>query len=129
LTAFTGGRETPRRQRLLLPALALVGSVALALLPAALPLDPVPASAKTAVVAAIQGNVPRARGSLADQLSNYQTVTQNHVAATDKLALPVKPAQLPAPDLVVWPENSTDIDPLLDLPTYDQIASAAAAID
>ena len=38
------------------------------------------------MVAAIQGNVPRARASLADKVSDYQTVTQNHVAATDKLA-------------------------------------------
>jgi len=133
LLAFWPGRgwrpaRVPRR-RAALACLALVATAGLAILPAALPLDPVPASAKTAVVAAIQGNVPRARGSLADQLSNYQTVTQNHVTATDKLAQAVKAGQLPAPDLVVWPENSTDIDPLLDLPTYDQIASAAAAID
>jgi len=80
------------------------------------------------VVAAIQGNVPRARGSLADQLSNYQTITQNHVTATDKLAREVKAGQLPAPDLVIWPENSTDIDPTRSPPVYQQIASAADAI-
>jgi len=120
--------RVPRR-RTALAGLALAATAGLAILPAALPLDPVPANAKTAVVAAIQGNVPRARGSLADQLSNYQTVTQNHVTATDKLAQEVTAGQLPAPDLVVWPENSTDIDPLQYQPTYDQIASAAAAID
>ncbi len=128
LTAFTGGRGTPRRQRLLLPALTLVGSVALALLPAALTLDPVPASAKTAVVAAIQGDVPRAR-SLAAELTNVELeVTSNHAAATDKLAAKVAAGQAAQPDLVIWPENSTDIDPMQYPPVYDEIASAAAAI-
>jgi apolipoprotein N-acyltransferase len=118
----------PRRQAGLAAA-ALAGAAGLAVIPAALPLDPVPANAETAVVAAIQGNVPRARASLADQLANYQTVTQNHVIATDKLAQEVKAGKLPAPDLVVWPENSTDIDPTVNPPVYEQIASAADAID
>ena len=30
---------------------------------------------------------------------------------------------------MVWPENSTDIDPTVNLPVYEQIASAAADID
>jgi apolipoprotein N-acyltransferase len=127
LTALDG-RPTPRRQRLPLPALALAGSVALALLPAALTLDPVPASAKTAVVAAIQGDVPRAR-SLAAELNNVELeITSNHAAATDKLAAKVAVGQAAKPDLVIWPENSTDIDPMLYPPVYDQIAAAAAAI-
>jgi apolipoprotein N-acyltransferase len=128
LAAFSGGRGTPRRHRLLLPALALAGSVGLALLPAALTLDPVPASAKTAVVAAIQGDVPRAR-SLAAELTNVELeVTSNHAAATDKLAAKVAAGQAAQPDLVIWPENSTDIDPMQYPPVYDEIASAAAAI-
>jgi len=128
LTAYADGPGTPRRQRLLLPALTLVGSVALALLPAALTLDPVPASAKTAVVAAIQGDVPRAR-SLAAELTNAELeVTSNHAAATDKLAAKVAAGQAAQPDLVIWPENSTDIDPMQYPPVYDEIASAAAAI-
>jgi apolipoprotein N-acyltransferase len=120
-------RWAPRRLTSL-AGLALAAAAGLAVLPAALILDPLPANAKTAVVAAIQGNVPRARGSLADQLSNYRTVTQNHVTATDKLAQEVKAGQLPAPDLVIWPENSTDIDPTIYPPTYQQISSAVAAI-
>jgi apolipoprotein N-acyltransferase len=128
LTALAGGRGAPARRRLLIPALTLVGSVALALLPAALTLDPVPASAKTAVVAAIQGNVPRAR-SLAAELTNVELeVTSNHAAATDKLAAKVAAGQAAQPDLVIWPENSTDIDPMQYPPVYDEIASAAAAI-
>jgi apolipoprotein N-acyltransferase len=128
LTAFADGRGTSRRRRLAAPALALVGAVILALLPAALTLDPVPADAKTAVVAAIQGNVPRAR-SLAGELDAVdREITLNHVAATDKLADKVAAGQAAKPDLVIWPENSTDIDPRSDPPTYEEISSAAAAI-
>jgi apolipoprotein N-acyltransferase len=115
------------RRRLLAPALALAGSAALAVLPAALPLDPVPANGSTATVAAIQGNVPRAR-SLSGQLNSDWVVTLNHVAATDKLAAKVAAGKAAKPDLVIWPENSTDIDPMQYPPVYQEIASAAAAI-
>jgi apolipoprotein N-acyltransferase len=108
-------------------AAAFAVTAALACLPAVLPLDPVPAGSKTAEVAAIQGNVPRAR-TLAEQL-NAWTVTLNHVAATDKLASKVAAGQAARPDLVIWPENSTDIDPTKYAPVYQEIASAALAID
>jgi apolipoprotein N-acyltransferase len=124
ITWFSLGRG---RRRLLAPALALAGSAALALLPGVLPLDPVPANASTATVAAIQGNVPRAR-SLAGQLTNDEVVTSNHVAATDDLAAKVAAGKAAQPDLVIWPENSTDIDPMVYPPVYQEIASAAAAI-
>ena len=56
-------------------------------------------------------------------------VTANHVAATRKLAQDVASGAKPVPDLVIWPENSTDIDPTLYPPIYQQISSAAAAIN
>jgi apolipoprotein N-acyltransferase len=128
LTALADGRATPRSRPLLMPALALVGSGALALLPAALPLDPVPAHGKTAVVAAIQGDVPRAR-SLAAELNNVELeITLNHVTATGKLAERAAAGQVAKPDLVIWPENSTDIDPLQYPPLYQEISAAAALI-
>ena len=121
-------QATAHRQ-LAWPALTLVAAIGVAVLPAALPLDPVPHGSPTAEVAAIQGDVPRAR-TLAAQLNEIEwQVTLNHVAATDKLASQVKNHSKPAPDIVIWPENSTDIDPTLDPQVYDQIASAAAAID
>jgi apolipoprotein N-acyltransferase len=119
------GRLRPRRG-FVLAALVLVAAAGLAAAPAALSLDPVPQGGKTAVVAAIQGNVPRAK-SLAAQLDD-QMVTMNHVAATEKLAQEVKDKNQSAPDVVIWPENSTDIDPTRSPPVYQQIASAAAAI-
>jgi apolipoprotein N-acyltransferase len=127
-TPTQGTGQAAGRWRTAWRILAFAATAGLAVLPAVLPLDPVPRGAGTAEVAAIQGNVPRAR-SLTGQLNNDWMVTLNHVAATDKLAQRVKAGQEPAPDLVIWPENSTDIDPLQYPPVYRQIASAAAAID
>jgi apolipoprotein N-acyltransferase len=114
-------------RRPLLAVVALAGSVGIAVLPAALPLDPVPAHSPTAEVAAIQGNVPRAR-SLEKQL-DQEAVTQNHATATDILAREVQAGQQPVPDLVIWPENSTDIDPTLYQPIDQEITQAAATIN
>ena len=72
--------------------------------------------------------MPRAR-SLAAELTNVELeVTSNHAAATDKLAAKVAAGQAAQPDLVIWPENSTDIYLMQYPPVYDEIASAAAAI-
>jgi apolipoprotein N-acyltransferase len=115
-----------RWRRTGIAAAAFAATAGVSCLPAALPLDPVPAGAKTAVIAAIQGNVPRAR-SLEAQLDDLQ-VTLNHATATDRLAAKVAAGTLPRPDLVVWPENSTSIDPTQYPPIYEEIASAASAI-
>ena len=90
-----------------------------------LPVDPT-GGAPTVPVAAIQGNVPRARNL--PQLLNDSEVTQNHVAATLKLAAEVKAGRLPAPGVVIWPENSTDLDPRQNLDIYNELATAAAAL-
>ena len=78
-------------------------------------------------MAAIQGDVPHAR-SIPDLL-RASTVTQNHAAATEALAAQVATGRRAAPDLVVWPENSTDLDPSLYPPIYATILSAVRRID
>jgi apolipoprotein N-acyltransferase len=85
-----------------------------------------PGPGPSALVAAVQGNVPHAR-NLPQQL-RATTVTGNHAAATIALAGQVSAGQRAAPDVVIWPENSTDIDPSLWPPTYNAIARAVAAI-
>ena len=127
VSALTEGLAV-RRRSVAYAAMAFAATAGVSCLPAALTLDAVPASAKTAVVAAIQGNVPRERSSLANQLNSDWVVTVNHATATEKLARAIAAGQRPAPDLVVWPENSTDIDPTLDPTVYNEIASAAATI-
>jgi apolipoprotein N-acyltransferase len=111
---------------LALPALAVVAAAGLAAAGAVLPVDPT-SGARTAEVAAVQGNVPRAR-NLPEQLNDTE-VTENHTRATQQLAAQVKAGRAPAPDLVVWPENSTDLDPFYYPATHQQITTALGAID
>ena len=107
------------------PLLAAVVTAGLVLAGGLLPVDPT-GGAPTAQVAAIQGNVPRAR-NLPQQLNDTQ-VTQNHAEATLRLAAQVKAGQRPAPDIVIWPENSTDLDPFGNPDIYSQLAGAVAAV-
>ena len=51
-------------------------------------------------------------GSGLDFNAQRRAVLDNHVDATLELAGGSPPAQAAQPDLVVWPENSSDIDPL-----------------
>jgi apolipoprotein N-acyltransferase len=78
------------------------------------------------VVAVVQGNVPRAR-SVAEQ-ARAEGVTRNHADATRALSLRVAAGDVPAPDLVIWPENATDIDPDRDPAVRHMIEGALAAI-
>lgn len=61
------------------------------------------------VVAAIQGNVPRAG---LDFNAQRRVVLENHVQRTEQLAADVAAGRVERPDLVFWPENSADVDPL-----------------
>ncbi len=74
-----------------------------------------------AKVAAIQGNVPRMGLDFAGQ---RQAVLNNHVAETKKLA-----ARDEGIDLVIWPENSSDINPFHDGRAAKAISGAVDAID
>jgi len=120
-------RPGPRWRRLVPAGLAVAGVSALALGGALLPVDQAVPGERSAEVAAIQGDVPHARNI--PDLLRASTVTQNHAAATEALAAAVAAGRRPAPDLVVWPENSTDLDPSLYLPIYTTIASAVRAVD
>ena len=119
------GRASRPRWPALAPAIAAVATVGLVLAGGLLPVDPA-GGAPTAQVAAIQGDVPRAR-NLPQQLNDMQ-VTQHHAAATRKLAAQVKAARLAPPDLVIWPENSTDLDPFEYPGVYATVAGAVAAV-
>ncbi|HSZ41823.1 MAG TPA: apolipoprotein N-acyltransferase [Trebonia sp.] len=120
------GRWRTRRTALTAVAFVAVAAVA-AGVPAALTLDPVSPQDPTAELAAVQGDVPRGQ-SLATQL-NDAMVTANHADATINLANQIKDRKSPKPDLVIWPENSTDLDPLLYPQIYDEVAGATDAVD
>jgi apolipoprotein N-acyltransferase len=80
---------------------------------------------QTRTVAIVQGNVPRLG---LDFNAQRAQVLLNHVHATEKLAADVKAGRKPQPELVIWPENSSDIDPLRNQDAAQQIAAAATAI-
>jgi len=113
-------------RRRALRLLAFAGAAGLALAGVLLPVDQPPPGTPTAVVAAVQGNVPHAR-SLSGLL-RASTVTLNHAAATKALAARVRAGAAPAPGLVIWPENSTDLDPTYYPQVYSTIAGAVNAI-
>lgn len=76
-------------------------------------------------VAAIQGNVPRLGLEFNAQ---RRAVLDNHVNETMRLADDVRAGRAPAPAVVIWPENSSDIDPLANQDAAEQISMAAEAI-
>jgi apolipoprotein N-acyltransferase len=78
-----------------------------------------------AVVALVQGNVPR---SGLDFNAQRRAVLDNHAARTMRLAADVAAGRYPQPALVIWPENSSDIDPLRNPDARAVIDRAARAI-
>ncbi|MET9552093.1 apolipoprotein N-acyltransferase [Streptomyces sp. NPDC006645] len=102
-------RPAPRRvprAAVTVAALSVLVPVAGAL--AALPLVDDSAEDGTATVAAIQGNVPRLG---LDFNAQRRAVLDNHAARTEQLADDVEAGKEPRPDFVLWPENSSDLDP------------------
>jgi apolipoprotein N-acyltransferase len=81
--------------------------------------------AKAVTIAAVQGNVPRMG---LDFNSQRRAVLDDHVAETIKLADEVAAGTVPKPDIVIWPENSSDIDPLQNPDAAAQIDRAAQAV-
>ena len=79
----------------------------------------------SAVVALVQGNVPRAG---LDFNAQRRAVLDNHVARTMTLAADVAAGRYPRPALVIWPENSSDIDPLRNPDARAVIDRAARVI-
>ncbi len=63
-----------------------------------------------------------------DAFAERRAVLDNHVRRHRALRRPGRPARRPAPDLVIWPENSTDIDPFADPAVYADIQGAVDAV-
>ncbi|HEY1573911.1 MAG TPA: apolipoprotein N-acyltransferase [Pseudonocardiaceae bacterium] len=82
-------------------------------------------NAGTAVVAAVQGNVPRLG---LDFNSQRRAVLDDHVRETEELAAQIAAGQQPQPQLVIWPENSSDIDPYVNPDAFAEITQAVARI-
>ncbi len=109
---------------------ALAGITVIVLLGAAawlpLPGPSLTEGGPTSTVAVIQGTVPRAG---LDFNAQRRAVLDNHVQRTLELADAVRAGDQPQPDLVLWPENSSDIDPYRNADAARQIDRAARAVD
>jgi len=79
----------------------------------------------TVTVAAVQGNVPRLG---LDFNAQRRAVLDNHVHETLVLADDVHAGRAPQPLFVIWPEDSSDIDPLTNSDAAQSISGAADAI-
>lgn len=96
--------------------LALAGALTAAPLLIALPTE-----GRTERIGFVQGNVPSPG---LDFNAERRKVLDNHVAGTERLARN-EPDDL---TLVVWPENSSDIDPLRNADAAEQVQRALAAV-
>ncbi|MCC3763046.1 apolipoprotein N-acyltransferase [Glycomyces sp. TRM65418] len=133
LVALTGGlllaggfAVAARHAAGLRKAAALTAAAVLtALAPLALPIGSTAPAGDTVDVAVVQGNVPRLGLGFNEQ---RRAVLDNHAQATLDLAAAVDAGTAERPDLVIWPENASDIDPLANQDAYERISEAAAAI-
>jgi apolipoprotein N-acyltransferase len=84
---------------------------------------PLPTDGPSAQFLGVQGNVPHPG---LDFNAERRAVLDNHVAATLEAQEDVDAGRAPAPDLVVWPENASDIDPLRNLDAKQLILQTVA---
>lgn len=113
----------PRRRSALIGGVALIGILGVAAAGLGIPAGSVTGSVNAGWV---QGGAP---GGGVYGLGPLRSITRNQTAETERLMARVDGGQLPHPDFVVWPENSTDLDPASDPQTGQLVAEAAARAD
>ncbi|WP_458089616.1 apolipoprotein N-acyltransferase [Streptomyces malaysiensis] len=87
---------------------------------------PIPTAADDSVdIAVVQGNVQQPG---MDFLGRPMMILDNHAKATLNLAKDVKAGRIAKPDLVIWPENASDLDPFQYREAYARIDEAVRAI-
>lgn len=116
-------RRSPGRSIAAAATTVAASVVAVALLPTLV--TDTPDDERTITVAAVQGSVPRLG---LDFNSQRRAVLDNHVRETLRLADDVAAGRQPAPDVVIWPENASDIDPLRNADAATEITAASEAV-
>ncbi|SDS65499.1 Apolipoprotein N-acyltransferase [Friedmanniella luteola] len=112
----------PRRGPLLVVAGSLVLLVVAGTALRGFQVEPAAGLQGSVDVGIVQGNVP---GRGIEAMGRARSVTNNHLAETVDLMTKARLGQVPTPDFLLWPENSTDIDPTLDGLTRLTVQSAA----
>ncbi|MFI7015238.1 apolipoprotein N-acyltransferase [Streptomyces sp. NPDC050164] len=123
LAVETRRTGTVRRAAVAVSLLSLAVPVVAAV--AARPLVSDKAEDGSVTVAVIQGNVPRAGLEFNAQ---RRAVLDYHARETERLAAEVKAGKVARPDFVLWPENSSDIDPFANPDARAVIDTAAKAV-
>ncbi|MEV4561510.1 apolipoprotein N-acyltransferase [Kitasatospora sp. NPDC049285] len=104
-------------------AFGSLGAVALVLVGY---LVPVPTgAADTVKVSIVQGNVDRPG---MDFLGRPMEVLNNHASATEQLAADIAAGKVAKPDVVIWPENASDLDPFTDPAARARIDEAVQSV-
>lgn len=116
-----GERRPPR---VLAPALATVLPILAGI--GAIPLVGTDANDGEVTVAAVQGDVQKPGLDFNDR---PREVLDNHVRRTKELARDVRDGRAEQPDIVIWPENASDIDPYRNRDAKAGITEAARAIN
>ncbi len=111
------------RRRALSTAPCMVGAIVALLLPVFVPR---PTDGAKAQFMAVQGDVPRPG---LDFNAERRAVLDDHARVTQQAAASVRAGTRPRPDLVVWPENASDIDPLRNADAATVINQTVDAID
>jgi apolipoprotein N-acyltransferase len=109
-----------RTGRTVLPALAVAAACAASGL-----LVPLPTAGDPVRVAGIQGDVPEAG---LEFNAERRAVLDNHAGATVQLADRVRSGAAQRPDVVIWPENASDLDPYREADARAVIDAAVDAV-
>ena len=88
--------------------------------------EPLQTAAGAVRVGIVQGNIP---GRGIEAMGRARSVTNNHLSETVDLMTKVRLGQQAQPDFLLWPENSTDIDPTADPVTRLTVDAAAQVAD
>ena len=122
---WTARRGNPTRRTDVL--IAVAAALSLVLLGSALRLyqvEPEVSPAGSVRVGIVQGNIP---GRGIEAMGRARSVTNNHLSETIRLMTKARLGEVPEPDFLLWPENSTDIDPTVD-PLTRLIVQAAVEV-
>lgn len=80
---------------------------------------------KTIAIGVVQGGTPQTGMGAMDV---RRAVLENHVQETIKLAARVEIGEVPQPEIIIWPENSSDLNPYTEPDAALLIDQAAKAI-